>query len=54
MTIGTAIVISIGILAGAWLLTLLCGAWLASKKASDNKKLVDDISAKIIASRSKK
>ena len=36
MTIGTAIVVSIGILAVAWLGTMAFGAWLASRH-KDNK-----------------
>ena len=54
MTIGTAIVVSIGILAAAWIATMCIGAWLANKKQKDAKSLTDAISAKIIENRNKK
>lgn len=47
MTIGTAIVVSVGIIAVAWIVTLCIGAWFANKKQKDVKSLTDAISQKI-------
>lgn len=54
MTIGTAIVVSVGIIAAAWVATIAIGAWITMKKQKDAKNLTDAISAKIIANRDKK
>jgi hypothetical protein len=54
MTIGTAIVLSIGILAGAWIFTMCIGAWLANKKQKSAQNITDAISSKIISNRDKK
>lgn len=54
MTIGTAIVVSIGILAGAWLATIGVGAWLASKKQKNATDITNAISKKILEHRDKK
>lgn len=54
MTIGTAIVLSIGILAAAWIVTMCIGAWLANKKTKAGQNLANEISAKILANRDKK
>lgn len=54
MTVGTAIVVSVGILAAAWIVTLCIGAWLANKKQKDAQNLTNAISAKILEHRDKK
>lgn len=58
MTVGTAIVVSVGILAAAWIVTMCIGAWLANKKSNAanqlTKTITDEISAKIKANRDKK
>jgi uncharacterized membrane protein (DUF485 family) len=54
MTIGTGIVISVGIIAVAWIVTMCIGAWLANKKQNVTQKLTNEISAKILAHRDKK
>ena len=54
MTVGTAIVVSVGILAVAWVLTILCGAWLVSKKQKNATDLTNAISKKILENRDKK
>jgi uncharacterized membrane protein (DUF485 family) len=54
MTIGTGIVISVGIIAAAWIVTLCIGAWFANKKQNVTQKLTNEIAAKIIAHRDKK
>lgn len=58
MTVGTAIVVSVAILAGAWIVTMGIGAWLANKRSSAanqlTKTLTDEISAKIKARRDNK
>ena len=54
MTIGTGIVISVGIIAVAWIATLCIGAWFANKKTKAGQNLANEISAKILAHRDKK
>ena len=59
MTVGTAIVISVGIIAVAWIVTLCIGAWFANKKFANKKQketksLNEAISAKILENRTKK
>ena len=54
MTVGTAIVVSVGILAVTWLATISIGAWLANKKQKSVQNLTNSISQKIIANRDKK
>lgn len=54
MTVGTAIVVSVGILAAAWIATMCIGAWLANKKTNAGQNLANEISAKILANRDKK
>ena len=54
MTIGTGIVISVGIIAVAWIATMCIGAWYVNKKQKDVKSLTDAISQKIIENRTKK
>ena len=50
----TGIVISVGIIAAAWIVTLCIGAWFANKKTKDAKSLTEAISAKILENRTKK
>jgi hypothetical protein len=58
MTVGTAIVVSVGIICSTLICLSLIGACIQIKKnqAASNltKKLTDEISAKIIANRDKK
>lgn len=57
MTIGTAIVVSVGIIAAAWIATLCIGAWFVNKvnkKTKETKSLNEAISAEILAHRDKK
>lgn len=54
MTIGTAIVVSVGILVVGWLVTIGVGAWLTSKKQKSAQDITNAISQKIIESRNKK
>lgn len=54
MTVGTAIVVSVGILAAAWIVTMCIGAWLANKKQKSAQDITNAISQKIIENRNKK
>lgn len=54
MTIGTAIVVSVGILAATWLATMAIGAWLANKKQKSATDITNAISKKILENRDKK
>lgn len=54
MTLGTAIVVSIGILCGTFLAALAIGAGITVKNQNTAKKSLEDISSKIIANRNKR
>ena len=54
MTVGTAIVVSVGILAVAWIVTLGIGAWLTNKKQNQAKDITSAISQKILENRNNK
>ena len=54
MTVGTAIVLSVGILATAWIITIAIGAWLTNKKQKEVKNIAKTISSKIIENRNNK
>jgi hypothetical protein len=47
MTIGTAIVVSVGIITVAWLATIGIGVWLTNKKQSQAKEIANTISKRI-------
>jgi hypothetical protein len=54
MTVGTAIVVSVGIIAAAWIVTMAIGAWLANKKQKNATDITNAISKKILENRDKK
>lgn len=54
MTIGTAIVLSIGILCVTFLAACALGAWLTVKKQKNATEITNAISKKILENRDKK
>ena len=54
MTIGTAIVVSVGMLVGGWVFTICIGAWLTNKKQKNANDITNAISKKILENRDKK
>ena len=54
MTIGTAIVVSIGIICATFLATVAIGAWLTTKKQQNAAEITNAISKKILENRDKK
>lgn len=54
MTLGTAIVVSIGILCVTFITVCIIGAGMTIKNQNNAKKSLEDISSKIIANRNKR